>query len=112
MSKIIHKFLLAGNGPTPKTDLKQPGIRYSACESFTKNKDKIQTFKETGDSKHNYQDKLGKACFQCNITGIFKDLRKKQPLIKAFRVKTFEIDSNFKVSLILRELCFNDLQVF
>ena len=81
MSKIVHKFLLAGNRPIPKTDLKQPGIRYSACESFTKNKDKIQTFKETGDSRHNYQDKLEKACFQCNIAyRNFKDLRKKNSL--------------------------------
>ena len=74
MSKIVHKFLLAGNRPIP-------GIRYSACESFTKNKDKIQTFKETGDSRHNYQDKLEKACFQCNIAyRNFKDLRKKNSL--------------------------------
>ena len=78
MSKIIHTFLLVGNRPIPKTDLKQPGIRYSACEPFTKSKDKIQTIKETGDSRHNCQDKLEKAFFQCNIAyRDFKDLRKK-----------------------------------
>ena len=41
MSNIIHTFLLVGNRPIPKTDLKQPGIRYSACEPFTKSKEKI-----------------------------------------------------------------------
>ena len=29
--------------------LRQPGFRYSACEPFTKNKHRIQKFKETGD---------------------------------------------------------------
>ena len=29
--------------------LRQPRFRYSACEPFTKNKDRIQKFKETGD---------------------------------------------------------------
>ena len=29
--------------------LRQPGFRYSACEPLTKNKDRIQKFKETGD---------------------------------------------------------------
>ena len=29
--------------------LRQPGFRYSACKPFTKNKDRIQKFKETGD---------------------------------------------------------------
>ena len=31
--------------------LKQPGFTYSACGPFTKNKEWIQKFKETGDKK-------------------------------------------------------------
>ena len=36
----------------------------SVCQGFTKNKERIQKFKETGDSRHIYQNKLDKACFQ------------------------------------------------
>ena len=38
--------------------LKQPGITYSACGPFTKNKERIQKFKETGDSRYNYINEL------------------------------------------------------
>ena len=31
--------------------LKQPGFTYSACRPFTKDKERIQKFKETGDKK-------------------------------------------------------------
>ena len=32
--------------------LRQPGFTYSACGPFTKNKEKIQKFKKTGDSRY------------------------------------------------------------
>ena len=41
MNKIINKFLPAGDKFMPKMHLKQPGFTYSACEPFTKNKDRI-----------------------------------------------------------------------
>ena len=31
--------------------LRQPGFTYSVCEPFTKNKERIQKFNETGDSR-------------------------------------------------------------
>ena len=34
----------------PEMQLRQPGFTYSACEAFTKNKERIQKFKGTGDS--------------------------------------------------------------
>ena len=37
---------------------------YSACETFTKNKERIQKFKETGDSMYISRNELDKACFQ------------------------------------------------
>ena len=32
----------------PEMHLKQPGFTYSACEPFTKNKQRIQKFMQTG----------------------------------------------------------------
>ena len=43
--------------------LRQPGFTYSVSEPFTKNKERIQKFKETGDSRYIYQNELDKACF-------------------------------------------------
>ena len=48
MNKIINKFLLAGDKFLPEMHLRQPGFAYSACGPFTKNKESIQKFKETG----------------------------------------------------------------
>ena len=36
----------------PEMHLRQPRFTYSACGSFTKNKKRIQKFKETGDSRY------------------------------------------------------------
>ena len=49
--------------------LKQPalldksGFVQSACGIFTKNKERIHKFKETGDTKYIYKNELNKACF-------------------------------------------------
>ena len=32
-----------------ETNLRQPGFTYSACGAFTKNREGVQKFKETGD---------------------------------------------------------------
>ena len=45
-------------------DLRQPEFTYSPCGPFTKYKGRVQKFKETGDSRCYYQNKLDKACFQ------------------------------------------------
>ena len=52
MNGIINKFLLAGDKFIPEMHLKQPGFTYSACGPFTKNKETIQKFKETGNKKY------------------------------------------------------------
>ena len=64
MNETVNKFLLARNRFMPEIHLRQPGFRYSACGSFTKSKERIQKFKETGYSQYIYQNKLNKACFQ------------------------------------------------
>ena len=49
MNEIVNKFLLAGEKFMPEMHLRQPCFMYSACGSFTKNKEKIQKLKETGE---------------------------------------------------------------
>ena len=60
----ISKFLLAGDKFTPEMHLRQSAVKYSGCRPFTKSKERIQKFKETGDSRNIYQNELDKACFQ------------------------------------------------
>ena len=44
MNEIVNKFLLAGDKFMPEMHLRQPGFTYSACGSFTKNKERMQKF--------------------------------------------------------------------
>ena len=48
----------------PEIDLKQPGFTYSACSPFTKNKERIEKFMQTGNIDFIYRNDLDKACFQ------------------------------------------------
>ena len=48
MNKTVNKFLLARNKLMPEMHLMQPRFTYSACRPFTKNKEQIKKFKETG----------------------------------------------------------------
>ena len=47
----------------PEMHLRQPGFTYSTFGPFTKNKERIQKFKKTGDSRYIYQNELDKAYF-------------------------------------------------
>ena len=76
---MVNKFVLPGDKFMPETHLKQPGFTYSACGPFTKNKERIQKLKETGDASYTYKNQLDKACFQHDMTyGGFKDLAKRK----------------------------------
>ena len=78
MNKIVNKFLLAGDKFIPEMHLKQPVFNYIACGPFTKNKERIQKFKEARDTKYVYKNELDKACFQHDIAyGDFKDLARR-----------------------------------
>ena len=67
----------------PEMHLREPRFMYSACRPFTKNKEIIQKYEETGDSRYIYQKELGKACFQHDmIMEILKIYREEQLLIK------------------------------
>ena len=64
MNEIINKFLLVGDKFIPEMHLKQPGLTYSACGPFTKNKERIEQFMKTGSTDFIYKNELDKACFQ------------------------------------------------
>ena len=97
MNKIVNKFLLAGDKFMPKMYLKQPGFTYSACSPFTKNKERIQKFKETGDTSYIYKNELDKVCFQHDMAyGDFKDLKWRTASDKILRDKAFNIAKNPK----------------
>ena len=75
LNEIVNTFLLAGDKFMPEMHLKQPGFTYSACRPFTKNKERFQRFKKTGDTSCIYKTELFKACFQHDMHyGDFKDL--------------------------------------
>ena len=62
----------------PEMHLKQPGFTYSACGPFTKNKERIEKFMQTGNTNFIYKNELDKACFQHDMAyGKSKDLAKR-----------------------------------
>ena len=60
MNKIISIFLLTGDKFMPGLYLKWPGSTYRAFEPFSKHREKIQKFRETGNLKHLYRNESGK----------------------------------------------------
>ena len=63
MNEIINKFLFAGDKFMPEMHLKQLGFTYSACGPYTKNKERIEKFIQTGNTDFIYRNELDKACF-------------------------------------------------
>ena len=47
----------------PEMHLKQPGFTYSASGTFTKNKERIKKFMQTGDTNFVYKNELIKFVF-------------------------------------------------
>ena len=85
--------------------LKQPRFTYSACGLFTKSKERIQKYKETGDTKYIYKNELEKACFQHDIAyGDFKDLARTTASDKVLRDKAFNIEKMLNMIDIKRGL--------
>ena len=72
--------------------LRQPRFTYSTCGLFTKNKEKIQKFNETGDSRYIYQNELSKSCFQHDMAyKDFKDLPRILASDQVLRDKAFNV---------------------
>ena len=92
MSQIV-----AGDKCMPEMRLKQPRFTYSACGPFTKNKERIKKFKETGDTNYIHKNELGKACFQYDMAqGDFNYLSKRTASDKVLRDNSFNIAKNSK----------------
>ena len=97
MNKIVNKFLLVGDKCMPEMHLKQPGFTYSACGPFTKNKERIEKFMQSGNTDFIYKNELDKACFQHDMAyGKSKDLIKRTQSDKVLKDKAFKIASNPK----------------
>ena len=97
MNDIINKFLSIGDKFMPEMLLRQPGFTYSVCGPFTKNKERIHKFKQTGDSRYIYRNELDKTCFQHDMAyGNFKDLKRRTAADNVLRDKTFNIAKNPK----------------
>ena len=58
MNEIGNKLLLVGDTFMPERHLKQPGFTYSAWGPFTKNKERIDKFMQTGNTNFIYRNEL------------------------------------------------------
>ena len=97
MNEIVNKFLLTGDRFMPEIHLKQTRFTYSACGPFTKNKERIEKFMQTGNTNFIYKNKLDKACFQHDMAyGNFKELARRTASNKVLRDKAFKIAKNSK----------------
>ena len=89
--------MLAGDTFMPEMHLKQPGFTYSACGPFTKNKQRIKKFMQTGDTNYIYKNELDKACFQHDMAyEYFKELKRRTQSDKVLKDKVFAITRNPK----------------
>ena len=97
MNETINKFSLTGDKFMPEMHLRQPEFTYSCCGPFPKNKERINKFKETGDSRYIYQNELDKTCFQHHMAcEDFKYLNRRTATDKVLCDKTFDIAKNLK----------------
>ena len=81
----------------PEMHLKQPGFPDGACGPFTKNKERIEKFMQTGNTNFIYKNELDKACFQHDMVyGKSKDLAKRTQSDKVIRDKAFKIANDPK----------------
>ena len=97
MNEIVNNFLLAGDKFMPEKYLKQSGFIYSACGPFTRNKERIENFMQTGNTDFMYRNELDKACFPHDVAyGKSKYLTKRTQSDKVLRDKASKIASDAK----------------
>ena len=79
----------------PEMHLRLPQFVYSACGPFTRHKERIKKFKQTGDTRYIYRNELDKACFQHDSADAdHKDLINRTKSDKVLRDKAYDIASN------------------
>ena len=97
MSEIVNKLLLAGDKVIPEMHSKQSGFTYSACGPFTRNKERIEKFMQSGNTDFIYRNEIDKACFQHDMAnGKSKDLTERTHSDQVLRNKAFKIASDPK----------------
>ena len=80
-----------------KCILDNQGLPIVREDHLQKNKERIQKFKQTGDSRYIYRNELDKACFQHDMAyGDFKDLKRRTAADNVLRDKAFNIAKNPK----------------
>ena len=105
MNETVNKFLLVRDKFMPEMHLKQHGFAYSACGPFTKNKERIEKFMQTGNTNFMDRNELDKACFQHDTAySKSKDLEKRTQSDIFFKDKAFKIASDRKCDGYQREL--------
>ena len=93
--------------------LKQPAFTYSACGPFTKNKERLKKFMQTGNANFIYKNELDKACFQHDMAyGKSKDLVKRTQSDKVLKDKAFKIASDPKYDGYQRRLASMVYKIF
>ena len=97
MNEIISKFLLVADKFMSEMHLKQPDFTYSACGPFTKSKERIEKFMQTGNKDFVCKNELDKACFHHDMAyGKSKDKVKRTQSDKVLKDKVFKIASDLK----------------
>ena len=92
MNNTINKLLLAEDKFMPKIHLRQPQFTDRACGPFTKHEQRIQKFRETGDTNYIYKNELDKVCFVHDAAYYdSKDLTKRTVADKILKNRAFDI---------------------
>ena len=93
MNEVVNTCLLVGDKFMAGMHLKPPGFTYSACDPFTKNKERIEKFMQTVNTDFIYTNELDKACFQHDMAYCKSKLTQSD---KVLRDKAFKIVSDPK----------------
>ena len=113
MNNVVNKLLLAGDKFMPEMHLRQPQFVYSACGPFTRHKERIKKFKQTGDTRYIYRNELDKACFQHDSAyADHKDLINRTEVDKVLRDKAYDVASNPKYDGYQRRLASMVYKIF
>ena len=78
MQSKLNTFLLVSDTFMPEMHLKQPGLTYSACGPFTKNKERIKKFMQTANTDFIQKNEFDKACFQHDMAYAKSKMQQKE----------------------------------
>ena len=96
---------MAGGKFIPEFHLWQPVFTHSPCRPFTKHRERIKKFKETGDLKYICENELDKACFVHDTAYSDRNnLAKKTVSDKVLKERAYEVAVNSKYDEYQRQL--------